>query len=50
MEARNLPGTEFNELRGRIDKLSENFNKERVNIKKDMGTIKKKIINEESNT
>ena len=40
MKTRNLPDTEFkalvvrmlNELRGRVDELSENFNKEIENI------------------
>ena len=30
----------FNELRGRVDELSENFNKEIENIKMDMEIIK----------
>ena len=49
METRNLPDAEFktlvikmlNELRGRIDNLSENFNKEVRNIKMEIESIKK---------
>ena len=48
-EASNLRDTELKklvvrgvgELKGRINNLSENFNKEIVSIKKDIGTIKK---------
>ena len=47
MEASNLLDTKFktlvtrmlNELRGRVDKLSENFNKEIENIKKERENI-----------
>ena len=49
METSNLPDAEFktliirmlNKLRGRIDELNENFNKEIVNIKNCIQTVKK---------
>ena len=57
IEARNLPDTEFKtlvtrmlkELRGRIDKLSENFNKEIVRMKGHRHHKKEPIRNEEYN-
>ena len=50
MEASKILDTEFKtmvmrmlkDLRGRMDSLNENLNKEIVNIKKDIETIKKK--------
>ena len=50
MEATKIPGEDFKtrviqmlkDLRGRMDDLSENINKERVSTKKDMETIEEK--------
>ena len=64
MEARNLPDAEFKTmiirmlkvLMGRMNELSENFNKKVINIKKDIETIKNKqsgkknIVSEMKNT
>ena len=52
MKKSNLPEAEFktlvirmfNELRGRVDKLSENFNKEIGNIKMETETTKKEPV------
>ena len=58
METRNLPDAEFktlvirvlNELRGRVDDLSKNFNKELGNIKKeDRKHNKEPVRNKECN-
>ena len=54
MEVSNLPETEFKtlvirmpkKLRGRIDKLSENFNRDSKH-KKDIETIKKELVRSE---
>ena len=52
METSNLPDTEFetlvigmlNKFSGRVDELSENFNKEIEHIKKNQSEIKNTII------
>ena len=52
MEATKIPGEDFKtrviqmlkDLRGRMDDLSENINKERVSTKKDMETIEEKQL------
>ena len=57
MEASNLPDIEFkilvirmlSELRGRVDELSDNFNKEIKNIKIEIENIKKEPVRNKEN-